>query len=97
MTDKPWKRAERQVASDFGTTRNPNDGRARLDISAGPWAIEHKQRQRLPSWLWKAMEQAQAGAQGTQTPIVVLTEVSQGKRARRLVVMRYEDFLEWHG
>ena len=43
------------------------------------------------------MEQAQAGAQGTQTPIVVLTEVSQGKRARRLVVMRYEDFLEWHG
>ena len=98
MSSASWKRTERDIAADFGTTRNPNTGEHRADINQGiPFSIESKKRRYLPNWLWKAMEQAQAGAQGTQTPIVVLTEVSQGKRARRLVVWRYEDFLGWHG
>ncbi len=97
MTDRAWKQQERVVAKDFGTHRLPNTGEHRLDISAGPWAIEHKLRKRLPVLLWKAMQQAQGGAQDGQTPIVVLTEASRGRKAQRLVVMRYEDFMQWHG
>lgn len=96
MTDARWKRNERQVAAAIGGTRLPNNGRPQADIVAGPFAVESKARKSLPAWLTDALRQARNGADG-RTPIVVLTEVSQGRKARRYVVMNFADFVEWWG
>jgi hypothetical protein len=84
------------VAALLGSRRNPNNGRRQADIDAGPFAVEHKARQSLPKWLSEALRQAREGADG-RTPIVVLTEVRQGVRARRYVLLALEDWIEWLG
>jgi hypothetical protein len=96
MTDKRWKRQERQVAVMLGTTRNPNNGTHQTDIDAGPFAVEHKTRKSLPTWLTGALRQARHGAQD-RTPIVVLTEVRQGVKAKRYVILDFSDWAAWHG
>ncbi len=96
MTDRAWKRQERQVAAMLGSRRNPNTGERQADIDAGPFAVEHKARKSLPRWLTDALRQARDGA-GGRTPIVVLSEVHQGVKARRYVLMALEDWTAWHG
>jgi len=96
MTDRAWKRQERRVAALLGSRRNPNTGERRTDIDAGPFAVEHKARKSLPHWLTDALEQARSAANG-RTPIVVLSEVRQGVKARRYVFMALEDWTAWHG
>ena len=96
MTDKAWKAQERIVAAALGSKRNPNTGEKRIDIDAGPFAVEHKARRRLPGWLTGALRQARDGADG-RTPIVVLSEVRQGVKAQRYVLLSLEDWLAWHG
>ena len=97
MTDKRWKRAERLVATLLGSHRNPNNGYAQADIDTPMFAAEHKCRKALPGWLRTAMTQAARGATAGRTPIVVITAVSQGRKAERYVVMRFQDFVDWHG
>ena len=92
-----WKRHEREVAELLGGQRNPCDGRQHTDVTAGPWAVEVKTRRELPMWLTDAMGQAKASAKQGQTPLVVLTESTQGRKTRRYVVMAMEDWREWHG
>ncbi len=96
MVDKAWKRQERQVAAKMGSRRNPNTGEHRTDIDTPAFAIEHKARRRLPGWLTGALRQAKDGADG-RTPIVVLSEVRQGVKAQRYVLLSLEDWLAWHG
>jgi len=96
MTDRRWKRQERQVAAMLGSTRNPNNGHQQTDIDAGPFAVEHKTRKSLPTWLTGALRQARNGAEG-RTPVVVLTEVRQGVKAKRYVFMDFADWADWHG
>ena len=61
------------------------------------FAIEHKARKSLPSWLTGALQQATDAAEPWQTPIVVLSEVRQGVKAKRYVLLSLESWLEWHG
>jgi len=96
VTDRAWKRQERQVAARLGAHRNPNNGKRQADIHAGPFSVEHKARKSLPAWLTSALRQAEAGAEG-KTPIVVLTEVRQGVKARRYVLLDFTDWAAWHG
>ncbi len=95
MTDKAWKAQERIVAAKMGSRRNPNTGESRIDIDAGPFAVEHKARRRLPGWLTGALRQARDGADG-RTPIVGLSQVRQGVKAERYVLLSLEDWLDWH-
>ena len=96
MTDAPWKRQERQVAAMLGTTRNPNNGQQQTDIDAGPFAVEHKARKSLPAWLTDALQQARNSADG-RTPVVVLTEVRRGVKAKRYVLLDFSDWVAWLG
>ena len=104
MSDrKRWKRHELRVAKRLGTTRNPSNGRRCTDIDAGPFAIEYKIRESaFPAWLENALIQARIGALANglgQTPIVVLTQVDGGARAkpRDYVLWSLDDFIAWHG
>ena len=98
MTDKRWKRLERQTARALGSERLPSNGHAQPDIIAGPFSIEHKARQTLPKWLLAAWEQATRNASAGQTPLLVLSMPrGRGRRPLRLAVMALEDFADWHG
>jgi len=96
VADARWKKQERQVAAMLGVTRNPNNGRRQSDIDVGAFAVEHKARKTLPSWFTDAVAQASASANG-RTPVVVLTEVRQGMKARRYVVLRFADWVDLYG
>jgi hypothetical protein len=98
--DRPWKAHERQVAKALGTRRNPNTGERRSDITTDRFSVEHKLRKRLPDWFHAAVEQSVAASAQEVTangepklPIVIFTESRQGVKARRYVVLRFEDFL----
>ncbi len=54
--------------------------------------MQVKTRKELPAWLWAAVDQAERDACAGERPAVVLSEVTQGTRARRLVVL---DFDAW--
>ncbi len=68
------------------------NGAGQPDIRAHGWAVQVKTRKELPAWLWAAVAQAQRDACAGEWPAVVLSEVTQGTRARRLVVL---DFDAW--
>lgn len=86
MADKRWKRAEREIAALLGGVRLPNSGRGQPDVIAGTLAVQVKTRTTLPGWLVDAIDQAIRDAGDTQQPVVVLNLVTQGRKARRLLV-----------
>ncbi len=85
-----WKRAERQVAQALGGVRLPNSGRGQPDVVADRFAVQVKVRETLPLWLTDAVAQAERDAGDDQVPVLVLSQVSQGRRARRYVVMNFD-------
>ncbi len=87
-----WKNQERQVAAALGGVRLPNTGTGQPDVRAGRYAVQVKTRLTLPTWLTGAVEQAERDADTGEIPVVVLSEVSQGRKARRLVVMAFNDW-----
>ena len=78
MSERTWKRAEREIAAVLGGTRVPITGRQRGDVPdvEQEWfAVEVKHRGRLPAFIHDAMDQAEAAAVGTdKVPLVVLHE-----------------------
>jgi hypothetical protein len=92
-----WKRQEREIAKALGGRRNPNTGEWRSDINVPGFAVEVKTRRTLPAWLVAAVAQSVRAAEEDETPIVVLSAVSQGRKADRYVVMRFQDFEDWYG
>lgn len=90
MSGQRWKRQESAVARALGSERIPNNGQGQPDVKAHGWAIQVKTRKELPAWLWAAVGQAQRDAGEGERAAVVLSEVSQGRRARRLVVLDFD-------
>lgn len=82
------------MAKILGSHRNANNGEHRSDIDTEQWAVEHKLRKTIPLWLWHAMEQAVGATTDAQRPVVILTQSSRGRKAKRLVVMQFEDFVD---
>ena len=75
MADKAWKRIERGVAKILGGVRVPVSGRQRgdsPDVAHPLFSVEVKHREKLPEWLFDAMQQAQASERDGQIPLVVL-------------------------
>lgn len=87
MGDTRWKKGERDVAAALGGVRLPNNGHGQPDVLADQLAVEVKTRKALPGWLLAAVDQSARNAAPGQVPVVVLIEVSRGKRARRLAVL----------
>lgn len=92
MPDARWKRHERAVARALGTKRLPNSGAGQPDCRADGWAVQIKTRASVPAWLWAALDQATRDAEEGERPAVVLVEVSQGRKMRRLVLLDFEQF-----
>ena len=92
MSGARWKSQERAVAVALGGQRLPNVGAGQCDVRAPGWAVQVKTRRELPAWLWAAVAQAERDAGPGERPAVVLSEVSQGRKARRLVVLDFDLF-----
>ena len=93
MSAQRWKRQEREIARALGAERIPNNGGGQPDIrTPSGWAVQVKTRAELPAWLLAAVDQAARDAGDGERPAVVLSEVSQGRKAWRLVVL---DFDTW--
>ena len=92
MSGGRWKRQERAVAAALGTRRLPNSGFGQPDIRVNGWAVQVKTRATVPAWLWAALDQAARDADQGERPAVVISDVVQGRKARRLVLL---DFDQW--
>jgi len=94
MSGQRWKAQERQVAKALGGQRLPNNGRGQPDVRApGNLAVQVKTRTTLPGWLWSALDQAERDAAPDETPIVVLSQVQAGRKARRVVCLDIDAFV----
>lgn len=93
MPDKAWKAQERQIAALLGGVRLPNSGRGQPDVIAGNLAVQVKCTKALPAWLTAAVAQATRDAGPGQVPVVVVSEVRQGRRARRFVVLNLDSIV----
>jgi len=94
VSGQRWKGQERQVAKALGGQRVPNNGRGQPDVLApGNLAVQVKTRTTIPGWLWSALDQATRDAAPDETPLVVLSEVTPGRKARRVVVMDLDAFV----
>jgi len=93
VTAERWKRQEREVAKALGGVRLPNTGAGQCDVRAPGWAVQVKTRRTLPSWLWAAVDQAERDAGAGESPAVVLSEVTAGRKAKRLAVLNVDRFV----
>ncbi len=87
-----WKRQEREIAAALGGVRLLNNGRGQPDVRADRFAVQVKTCETLLAWLTDAVTQAGRDADIGEIPIVVLSEVSQGRKARRYVVLDFDRF-----
>lgn len=92
VSARRWKRAESEIARALGTERLPNSGTGQPDCRCPGWAVQIKTRKELPAWLKEAMAQATRDAAPGERPVVVLNEVSQGKKPYRLAVLLFDDW-----
>jgi hypothetical protein len=97
VSDKPWKRHERETARLLGGQRHRVTGLERgaaPDVEHDQLSIECKHRESVPKWIKNAMDQAEASIKSKdQVPIVVIHEKNQ-RRENDLVVMKMKHFQE---
>ena len=90
-----WKRQEERIAEALGTRRIPNAGLRTSDMEAAQFGIEVKTMKAIPLRLQAAVEQSVGACEKTgKVPVVVLNQPRAGKKPLRLVVMRFEDWVE---
>ena len=99
-TTQRWKRQEREIAAALGGVRLPNSGRGQPDVLAGNVCVQVKTRATLPAWLVAALDQAARDAAATgpeAVPMVVLSAVRAGRKARRVVVLDLDTLIALSG
>lgn len=92
MSGERWTRQERVVLRQLGGDRSARDDWREADVRVAGWAVLLRERATMPAWLWQLLDRARRAAGTGERAAVVLTEVSQGRKARRLVLM---DFDQW--
>ncbi len=90
MSGGRWQRQEREIARALGTRPVPERGVGAPVIRLPGWAVLVKTRATVPAWLWAALDQAARGADAGERPAVVVSDVVQGRKARRLVLLDFD-------
>ena len=96
MTEKLWKRHEREIAERFGAERALQKGRGVPDFETDSVVGEVKSRKTLPKWLKEAVEQARRYASPFNGKLPVTCIKEKGARGF-LVVVHSQDFVDWYG
>jgi hypothetical protein len=97
VSDKRWKRRERQVAKVFGGKRVGPAGFNTADVTHPLLSISVKSRKALPAWAMACLEEARGFRDSNgKAPAVIL--IGKGMRIRDgILVMRLGDFEQLHG
>ena len=93
MTEKRWKRKEREVARMLGGTRNVEKGVPQPDVEGPDFVAQVKDRHRLPNYVIAGLADAMAHAtvKKKQFPLLVLTTPTM---KAKIVCMAHADFLK---
>ena len=94
MPEKPWKRAERQVAERLGGQRVIRHGEAVPDVVTPLLVAEVKLRKRLPRWITDALFRIRALHGPHKMRVLILKESGD---PYTLVVMELQEFEGWFG
>ena len=86
------RRQEREITRTLGTARQSDEGNGQPDLRIAGWAVRVVTRTTTPRWLWSQLDRAARNAEPGERPAVVLSDVVQGRKARRLVLL---DFDQW--
>lgn len=86
------KSLERFIAKDLGGRRVGLLGM--VDVEAGDYSIETKERKKMPKFIMDSMLQATKNKIGGKLPIVILHELNQSHE-KDIVVMWYKNFKDW--
>lgn len=99
MADKLWKANERWWAAYLtqltGTPahRNPINGRGKLaDVSHKDYPTECKERGTVPSWIIKALDQAEDARTNGEETVVVQIHVKNKPHEQDIIMMRLPTF-----
>ncbi len=92
MNGGRWLRHERLIARALGARRLPSAGYGQPDCRPPGWAVSILTRATVPGWLWDSLDRAARYRVNGERSAVVLTAVSQGVQARRLVLLDFEEF-----
>lgn len=98
MSSNPcWKQIERRVAVDFGGKRVPvhSTNGVKCDVVTDNACIQVKERISLPVFIKDVIAQAQADCTDGKLPIVVLHEKGKDRKSD-IVLMPYQDYLDWY-
>ncbi len=101
MSDKAWKRAERDLARDVGTQRIPVTGeRGGADFADALCWYQLKKRLGMPAllreWLQALKVERVTATKAGKLPVFVWMQPGH-PRADALVVLRWQDWRELHG
>jgi len=96
MVDRAWKRTERVVAKRLNGRRAGATGRSGADVYSDWLSVEVKHRARLPQWLLAGLEQAVAGRNEQQLPVLIL-HMAGRRHDGDIVCLRLDDFETWFG
>lgn len=97
MSDKRWKRLERDVATLVGGQRIPVTGeRHGADVLAPMFAYQIKSRRSIPRWLWEWLSGIRRSASDGQVGVLVLHRPYDELR-EALVVVSLADWVALHG
>ncbi len=94
MPEKPWKRAERQVAKRLGGERVKRQGERAPDVVTPYLVADVKMRKRLPRWITDAIFRIRSLHGPRKMRILILEEEGF---PYTLVVMELTDFKQWFG
>lgn len=89
MSDKPWKRFERAVASALGCERRVGLGRGVDDLTFEPMHVDCKVRRRFA--IWTLFREVQRKYGGDGKPVVLV--IKEAGKHGALVVMDFRDWL----
>lgn len=96
MSDRTWKKLERQVAKGLGTTRIPVTGidRHGADVRHGPYVYQVKLGRKFPSYLISWLDGIRHTGKHTGQTGVVVWKANGARIDNALVCLRWQDWVD---
>ena len=93
MAEKPWKRAEQEIADLVGGYRVTSKGIEAPDVVCDTLVLKVRLRKELPRWIVVGAEEARCLTPRFKLGGMVIVEGGTGDK---YLVLRLSDYLDWH-
>lgn len=93
MPEKPWKRAEQEIADLVGGYRVTSKGIEAPDVVCDTLVLKVRLRKELPRWIVEGVEKVRRLAPRYRLGGMVMVENETGAK---YLILRLSDYLAWH-